>query len=74
MNIRNSLKKLDGSHLILSCPKTRREFDSGFIIEPGELSHIPPATKWKLRCKICLKYHEFRILDGHVEENNREPD
>ena len=52
--------------LILRCPKTGNEFDSGFVLEPSDHRGISPTVQWRLRCKACLETHEFKIVDGRI--------
>ena len=54
--------------LILRCPKTGGEFDSGFALEPSEHHEIPRTLQWRLRCKSCREVHEFRLVDGRIGE------
>jgi len=50
--------------LIFRCPKTDKDFDSGFQIGPDDLRRISPDYKMTVRCKSCFETHEFRFSES----------
>ncbi len=54
--------------VIFRCPKTQKEFDSGFRAEVADLETMPQMATIRLRCVICAEIHEFKFADGHVGE------
>jgi hypothetical protein len=46
------------------CPKTGKDFRSGFRAPPAELKSLPKDAKINLRCQACGDYHEFRIAEA----------
>ncbi|MGD0335073.1 MAG: hypothetical protein ABSA90_17745 [Xanthobacteraceae bacterium] len=57
-------------HVIFRCPKTDKEFDSGFQAGPRDLRLLPTGAKINLRCRICGIKHEFQFADARIDEND----
>jgi fructosamine-3-kinase len=55
--------------VIFRCPKTQKEFDSGFRAEAADLKAMPREAVIRLRCVICAGTHEFKFANGRVKEN-----
>jgi len=58
----------DMGQLLFRCPKTGRDFDSGFQAGSSEMNLVPAGAKFKVRCEICGNLHEFRFSDAKVRE------
>ena len=58
-------------HVIFRCPKTDKEFDSGFQASPGDLRLLPRGAKINLRCRICGVKHEFQFAAARIDENDQ---
>lgn len=52
--------------LMFRCPKTGKEFDSGFKDNPNELRSIPLDHKTAVKCKSCFEAHEFKISESWI--------
>jgi len=48
------------------CPKTGKEFESGFQASPSELRFLPPNAGINLRCKVCSSRREFKFAAARV--------
>jgi hypothetical protein len=57
-------------HLIFRCPKTQKEFDSGFQAKPSDLNYLPAGATIRLRCRICNERHEFKFEDARIDEKD----
>ena len=55
--------------LTFRCPKTGKEFRSGFRAQPAELKALPKDAKINLRCQVCGDHHEFNIAEAHIDES-----
>lgn len=52
--------------LTFRCPKTGKEFYSGFQVTPDELKNLPPDYKIAVRCKSCFEMHEFTFSEAKI--------
>jgi hypothetical protein len=54
--------------VMFRCPKTQKEFDSGFRAGAEDLKAMPRTATIQLRCVICGLMHEFKFADGCIKE------
>jgi hypothetical protein len=61
--------------VMFRCPKTAKEFGSGFEANETDVKRLPEEAKIRLRCRICGDIHEFRFGDARIAETvNRNPE
>ncbi len=53
---------------MVCCPKTGREFNSGYRTNGGDLSAVPPSYTISIRCPLCNETHAFRLSDARAVE------
>jgi hypothetical protein len=58
----------DMSQLIFRCPKTKKEFDSGFQAKATDLMLLPKGATIRLRCIVCGEIHEFHFAAARIGE------
>jgi hypothetical protein len=51
---------------VLTGPTLGREFDSGFQIDAKDLKQVSPSFPIRLRCKVCMEFHEFKFASGRI--------
>lgn len=56
--------------LFFRCPTLGREFDGGFQIDAKDLKQVPPSFPIRLRCKVCMEFHEFKFATGRISEKH----
>lgn len=54
--------------LVFRCPKTGKDFDSGFQAGSSEVKLLPAGAKFRVRCEVCGGLHEFRFADARVND------
>jgi len=54
--------------LLFRCPKTGKDFDSGFQAGSSEMKLLPAGAKFRVRCKLCGELHEFKFADARVKD------
>ena len=52
------------SVLMMRCPKTGREFNSGYRTNGGDLAAVPPSFTVSIRCPHCRETHALRLSDA----------
>jgi hypothetical protein len=52
------------SVLMVRCPKTGREFNSGYRTNGGDLAAVPPVFTIRIRCPLCRETHAVRLSDA----------
>jgi hypothetical protein len=52
------------SVLMVRCPKTGREFNSGYRTNGGDLSAVPPAFTIRIRCPLCRETHAVKLSEA----------
>ncbi|MGO9703055.1 MAG: hypothetical protein ACLPX7_27790 [Xanthobacteraceae bacterium] len=52
--------------LMFRCPKTGRDFKSGFVAHASELAAVTPSAQMRARCPECGEPHELRFADGWI--------
>ncbi len=50
--------------LMMRCPKTGREFNSGYQTNSGELSAVPPSYTIRIRCPLCNDTHAIKLSEA----------
>ena len=60
------MKSPERGALMFRCPKTGEAFDSGFRFAPDEMRIIPAGYSMKMRCKICMGQHEFKLAEAWI--------
>jgi hypothetical protein len=64
--------RLPLSVLMVRCPKTGREFNSGYRTNGGDLAGVPPAYTISIRCPLCNETHAVRLAQAReAPENSR---
>jgi len=53
--------------LLFRCPKTGKDFDSGFEAGSSELTLLPESATLRLRCKVCGEQHELKFIDAKLK-------
>jgi hypothetical protein len=53
--------------LMFRCPKTERDFNSGFTADQNELAVIASCPHLRMRCPECGEPHEFKFADGWLQ-------
>ena len=48
------------------CPRSGRQFDSGFRADQASLAAVPKFAVLCLRCGDCSEMHEFKVADGSL--------
>jgi hypothetical protein len=51
------------------CPKTGKDFRSGFRAQPADLKSLPKDAKINLRCQACGDHHEFALAEARIDES-----
>jgi len=54
--------------LLFMCPKTGKEFDSGFQAGSLEVKLLPAGAKFRVRCELCGDLHDVKFADGKVKD------
>ncbi len=54
--------------LFFRCPKTGKDFDSGFQAGSSEVSQLPAGAKFRVRCEVCGDLHEVKFADVRVKD------
>jgi hypothetical protein len=54
--------------ILFRCPKTKEEFDSGFMAAPADMNLLPKEATIGLRCPLCGERHEFKLADARIVE------
>jgi len=54
--------------LLFRCPKTGKEFDSGFQAGSLEVKLLPAGAKFRVRCELCGDLHDVKFADGKVKD------
>jgi hypothetical protein len=57
------------SQVIFQCPKTGKEFATGFEANAADMKFMPVGAKVSLRCKICGETHEFKFASARIGED-----
>ena len=52
------------AEMTFCCPKTGKDFRSGFCALPAQLKFLPKDAKINLRCQACGDHHEFKIAEA----------
>jgi hypothetical protein len=52
------------SLLMVRCPKTGREFNSGYRTNGGDLSAVPPTFTIRIRCPLCRETHAVKLSEA----------
>jgi hypothetical protein len=52
------------SVLMVRCPKTGREFNSGYRTNGGDLAAVPPAYTIRIRCPLCRETHAMKLAEA----------
>ncbi len=60
----------DMGQLIFRCPKTKKEFDSGFQAKATDLTLLPKGATIRLRCMVCGEIHEFNFAGARICEED----
>ncbi len=58
--------------VMFRCPKTGREFDSGFDADQSSVEHIASKTL-QLRCRVCGDNHTYTFAEARVRRLERRP-
>jgi hypothetical protein len=58
----------DMGQLIFQCPKTKKEFDSGFQAKATDLMLLPRGATIRLRCMVCGEIHEYNFANARIGE------
>lgn len=58
----------DMYQVIFRCPKTNKEFDSGFQAMPADMQTVPEGATVRLQCGICGEKHDFKFADARIEK------
>jgi hypothetical protein len=56
------------SHLVLSCAKTGKAFNSGLETTADDLRFVPPTWTARLRCAVCGEIHDFKFAGARLCE------
>lgn len=56
--------------LLFRCPKTGKDFDSGFQAGSSELRQLPAGAKFRVRCEVCGDLHEVKLADASVKDKD----
>jgi LSD1 subclass zinc finger protein len=59
--------------LLFRCPKTGKDFDSGFQAGSSEVNQLPAGAKFRVRCAVCGDLHEVRFTDAKVNDKTAPP-
>jgi hypothetical protein len=51
---------------MVRCPKTGREFNSGYRTNGGDLSAVPPSFTIRIRCPLCKETHAVSLAQARV--------
>lgn len=54
------------SLLMVRCPTTGREFNSGYRTDGGDLSDVPPSYTIRIRCALCNQIHAVKLADARI--------
>lgn len=54
------------SFLMVRCPATGREFNSGYRTNGGDLAAVPPSYTIRIRCTLCNKTHAIKLSEARV--------
>lgn len=49
---------------MVRCPKTGREFNSGYRTNGGDLAAVPPAFTIRIRCPLCHETHAVMLSEA----------
>ena len=49
---------------MMRCPKTGREFNSGYRTNGGDLSAVPTSYTISVRCPLCNDTHAVRLSEA----------
>lgn len=49
---------------MVRCPKTGREFNSGYRTNGGDLSAVPRAFAIRIRCPLCRETHAVKLSEA----------
>ena len=49
---------------MVRCPKTGREFNSGYRTNGGDLAAVPPSYTISIRCPLCKESHAVRLAEA----------
>jgi len=49
---------------MMRCPKTGREFNSGYRTNRGDLAAVPPDFTVRIRCPLCNETHAVRLSEA----------
>ena len=57
---------------MVRCPKTGREFNSGYRTNGGDLAAVPSAYSIRIRCPLCKETHAVMLSQAReVPERSR---
>jgi len=59
------------SVLMVRCPKTGSEFNSGYRTNGGDLAAVPPTYTINIRCPLCKENHDVRLAEARVVTENQ---
>ena len=51
---------------MVRCPKTGREFNSGYRTNGGDLAAVPRDYTIRIRCPLCSETHAVRLAEARV--------
>jgi hypothetical protein len=54
--------------LLFRCPKTGKDFDSGFQAGSSEVKQLPAGARFRVRCEVCGDLHEVKFTDARVKD------
>jgi hypothetical protein len=63
--------RLAVSVLMVRCPKTGREFNSGYRTNGGDLAAVPPAYTVRIRCPLCKETHAVKLAEAREASEGR---
>ena len=52
------------SVLMVRCPKSGREFNSGYRTNGGDLAAVPPDYTIRIHCPLCKESHNVRLAEA----------
>lgn len=59
------------SVLMVHCPNTGREFNSGYRTNGGDLAAVPPSHTVSIRCPLCKETHAVRLSEAREARETR---